>query len=247
MAKHSYPHPTPWKGNDLRGVYLMTIKIDGVRMLRDDEGNPVSRNGKPLYNLEDVPEWITDAEIYYGNWEDSIHHVRSSKSEVGKVDIEHVYPLFPEADARLRLGYFVDPTAEQINAALEEVVAAGYEGMVLREMDGKGKLFKVKPKETYDVSVTGMIEGTGKHKGRMGALLTSKGKVGTGFTDEERERWWEFFMGCPCTIIDDISETPTQYLLLAHAPTPTIEVECWELTKGGKFRHPRYIRTRVDK
>ncbi|WJJ54328.1 hypothetical protein [Vibrio phage JPW] len=229
MSKYNYPHPVPWTGKDLKGAWQFTIKIDGVRMLRDEAGNPISRNGKPLYNLENVPEEISDAEIYYGSWEESISHCRSRVTAVGSVDGEHVYSLFPVVDKRLDLGIYINPTAEDINTALSLVLAEGHEGLVLREIDGKGKLYKVKPNETYDVEVIGMVEGTGKHRGRMGALLTPMGNVGTGFTDKEREWWW------------------SQYPSFESTPRKIIEVECWELTKSGQFRHPRYIRLREDK
>lgn len=229
MSKYNYPHPVPWKGNDLTGVWRFTIKIDGVRMLRDAVGNPISRNGKPLYNLEHVPKEIQDAEIYYGDWETSISHVRSSVTDVGPVSAECVYSLFPDVDSRLNLGVHINPTAEGINKALSEVLKAGYEGLVLREVGGKGRLYKVKPRETYDVEVIGMVQGTGKHEGRMGALITPMGKVGTGFTDIEREWWWSHY---PSSYTDKL---------------PVIEVDCWELTKSGQFRHPRYIRLREDK
>ncbi len=70
--------PKLWKGGDLKGTWAFTIKIDGVRMLRDTEGNPVSRANKPLYNLEAVPKSIVDAEIYENSWEDSISLTRTS-------------------------------------------------------------------------------------------------------------------------------------------------------------------------
>lgn len=229
MSKYNYPHPVPWKGKDLKGAWQFTIKVDGVRMLRDEAGNPVSRNGKPLYNLENVPKEITDAEIYYGSWEESVSHCRSSVTDVGPVDIKHVYSLFPVIDKRLDLGIYINPTADQINEALRLVLEAGHEGLVIREIDGKGTLYKVKPHETYDVEVIGIVGGTGKHAGRMGALLTPMGKVGTGFTDKEREWWW------------------SQYPSFESTKPKIIEVECWELTSSGQFRHPRYVRLREDK
>lgn len=237
MSKYSYPHPKPWTGKDLKGTWQVTLKIDGVRMLRDANGYPVSRNGKPLYNLENIPAEITDAEIFYGDWETSISHCRSSVTDVGKVTMEHVYSLFPTVDPRLDLGNITDPTADEINTILKEVLKDGHEGLVLRELEGKERLFKVKPHETYDVRVTGMVEGTGKHAGRMGALITPMGNVGTGFTDKDREWWWE--QGSKCLEAYDLG--------IEGAAPITIEVECWELTKDGKFRHPRFIRVREDK
>jgi ATP-dependent DNA ligase len=99
-------------------------------------------------------------------------------------------------------------------------VSQGYEGLVLRQGD---RWLKVKPKETYDVLVTGIVEGTGKYAGKLGALITDMGKVGTGFTDKDRE---------------DLFTLPINTI---------IEVECMELTPKGKFRHPRFIRVRYDK
>ena len=56
--------PKPWKGNDLKGEWVSTYKLDGVRMLRDEDGKPVSRSDKPLYNLDHISLDITDAEIF---------------------------------------------------------------------------------------------------------------------------------------------------------------------------------------
>ena len=56
----------------------------------------------------------------------------------------------------------------------------------------------------------------------MGALETALGKVGTGFTDAERDRIDESYIG------------------------RMIEVGCWELTEDAKFKQPRFLRFRDD-
>lgn len=208
-----------WKGEDLKGQWEVTLKIDGVRMLRDDAGNPVSRSGKPLYNLDHLPKEITDAEIYAGDWERSISLVRTSVN--GRpVRMEHVYPLDP-IDDRLAMGTYEDPTSEFLSELLSAVVGQGYEGLVIR----KGKQWlKVKPKESADVRITGIQPGTGKHEGKLGAFLTEHGKVGTGFTDEQRE------------------ELNSEEYIGAIA-----EVEYMHVTPNNKMRHPRFIRIREDK
>lgn len=211
--------PKLWDGKDLKGTWDFTLKLDGVRMLRDSEGNPVSRSGKPLYNLNSVPDDIVDAEVYNTDWETSVSLVRTKDST--PVPRWFVYSLNP-LDPGLLRGVHEDPTASLIEKELEKVVSQGYEGLVLRQGD---RWLKVKPSENHDVTVTSMVEGTGRNVGRLGALLTPMGKVGTGFTDEEREIIWND----PTTI------------------GSTIEVSCMSLTKGGKFRHPRYIRNRWDK
>jgi hypothetical protein len=206
-----------WKGNDLKGEWEVTLKIDGVRMLRDEDGNPVSRAGKPLYNLEGIDDDITDAEIFLKDWETSVSMVRTKEGIL--IKNEYAYSLDP-LDDRLKDGTVTDPTAEFISRRLDEANEVGYEGLILRQGD---KWLKVKPSETYDVEVTNVIEGTGKYVGMMGALVTAKGKVGTGFTDAMRKEFWDMKTG---TII---------------------EVECMSITKDGKFRHPRFKRIRWDK
>lgn len=216
----------PWKGKDLKGTWIVTRKLDGARMLRDDAGNPVSRSGKPLYNLGHIDAKITDAEIFHTDWETSMGLVRSSVNG-SPVSEACVYSLDP-MDDRLLLGQVVNPTASSIEGLLKLQLDAGDEGLVLRQGD---KWLKVKPKASADVFVTGFQAGTGKHKGRMGALLTNFGKVGTGFTDEDREYWQKLF---------DLQG-------LEGIQSILIEVEYMELTPDGKFRHPRFVRIRTDK
>jgi len=107
----------------------------------------------------------------------------------------------------------------------------GYEGIVLKTKDGlyenkkSGLWLKVKPAHTKEVRVIGLEMGSGKHAGRMGALICEYSggsvNVGGGFSDEERERFME--------------DLPS-----------VIEVEYQEETKGS-LRFPRFKRVRNDK
>lgn len=213
----------PNKGKDLKGLWQITLKIDGARMHRDSKGNPVSRAGKPLYNLDHIDKEITDAEVYDIDWETSMSLVRTSVN--GKpVPREKVYSLDP-LDARLDLGTFKDPDHAFLQRLMESKVDEGYEGLIVRQGN---KWLKYKPSDSADVKVTGFQAGTGKHEGRMGALLTNYGKLGTGFDDKQREMFQEMF---------DKGE------LIG------ILVECqfMEWTKNGKMRHPVFVRIRDDK
>lgn len=172
--------PTLWSGKDLEGEWLFTRKLDGVRMLRDEQGQPVSRRGKPLYNLENIPAEITDCEIFIANWETSVSAVRTQRTDV-KVLPESAYSIDP-LDPRLPIATANNPTAAYIKASLEEALSRGDEGLVLYQ--GR-KAIKVKPTENYDVPVTGATEGKGKYTGLIGALITPRGKV-SGMTDEQR-------------------------------------------------------------
>ena len=220
-----FTKPKTWQGNDLKGEWLVTVKADGVRAFYNEPGKWFSRAGKPLYNMPPLPTPCPPQgyEVYVklhtsskDNYKETISRVRSSTKQY-YIGYEHLYVLDP-IDIRLQRRVFVDPTAQQIRDEMEHVLKTGWEGLILRQGD---KWLKVKPVETYDVLVTGVIPGTGKHTGRMGALMTDMGRVGTGFTDSEREEIWN---------IGDM-----------------IEVSCMQLTPDGKFRHPAFERRRFDK
>jgi len=215
----NYIKPKLWKEKPLTGNWDFTLKIDGVRMLRDIGGHPVSRSGKPLYNLGHISKAIVDAEVYAGDWESSISLVRTSVNG-SPVPEDTVYSLHP-LDPRLILGTYENPTVEFIQKVMDAYVLQGYEGLILRQGT---KELKVKPKDTADVMVTGLKPGTGKYEGMLGAFLTDHGNVGTGLTDADR------------VLYNDPS-----YI------GQVLEVEFMEVTKDSKMRHPRFIRIREDK
>ena len=78
----------------------------------------------------------------------------------------------------------------------KHVLDEHFEGLVLRTNGA----IKIKPIYTVDLAVIAIQAGKGRHAGRMGALVTAymdwtgryvlAGKVGTGFTDVQREWWW---------------------------------------------------------
>ena len=214
------PKSKVWTGEDLKGTFLVTTKIDGIQAIKTPEGW-FSRAGKPLYNLPDMPVGIY--EVFDTDWNTTVSAVRTHGGE--SVEEDKLYPIYPLIDPRLVRKAVENPThltiaADFVQATTEE----GNEGLMLRQLneDGTIRLWKVKAKETYDVEITGWIEGTGRNKGRLGAFDTAMGKV-SGFTDEERDMYKPNMIGV------------------------TIEVECMELTKNGKFRHPRFLRVRPDK
>lgn len=219
----NYIKPKKWDGKDLVGIFAFTIKLDGVRMLRNDKGEPVSRNGNRLYGLDGVPDYIVDAEIFAGDWDKSITAVKTHDAPA--VNPAWVFSLFPAMDARLFLGLVENPTAHEINKMMEELVAQGHEGLVVRDIKDN-TCYKVKPMETHDVKVLRIEEGKGKNVGRMGSLVTTMGKVGTGFSDEVRHMAYLY---------------PEKWI------GKTVEVKCMSLTKKGVFRHARFIRLREDK
>ena len=91
-------------------------------------------------------------------------------------------------------------------------------------------VMKVKEFHDVDLPIIGLEEGTGRHAGRLGAVkIEFNGvavKVGSGFSDEEREQVWndqESFVG------------------------RIIEVRYQEVTPDGSLRFPTFVCFRNDR
>lgn len=114
---------------------------------------------------------------------------------------------------RVTMLYMGDNQA-MIYKLLDEVVSDGYEGLMVSLLDGvyqckrSKNLLKVKQFHDCDVLVKDVIEGTGKHKGKLGAItimFEHEGEYhtcdcGSGFSDSERTLYWEN----PSLLIDKI-------------------------------------------
>jgi len=206
-----------WNGKDINLPCLVSTKIDGVRV-EYKQGKPYSRSGKPLYNL---PEGLKGTyEVALEDWNATVSVVRSQQ-KLPTVSLDDMYMLHPKLDRRLLLAKFDRLAAEDVLKIAQAVWDAGEEGLIIHTNDGVRH--KVKQKHTVDLPIIGIIPGKGKHKGRMGAILTEMGKVGTGFTDEDRERIDESYIG------------------------KIVECSYMELTKDGKLRMPVFERIREDK
>jgi DNA ligase 1 len=99
--------------------------------------------------------------------------------------------LFAHAHERCR-------DVEHLKAELARVEALGGEGLMVRrpgshyEVGRSSSLLKVKSFKDAEAKIIEHLAGTGRHKGRMGALLVempngTQFSIGTGFSDKERE------------------------------------------------------------
>lgn len=91
--------------------------------------------------------------------------------------------------------------ADMNKRAIEE----GYEGLMIKPVDAlyhckrSHAWLKIKPYIEVSLTVTEVVEGTGRNEGKLGALVvegTDDGKffhlnVGSGFSDNDREVFWE--------------------------------------------------------
>jgi bifunctional non-homologous end joining protein LigD len=108
----------------------------------------------------------------------------------------------------------------------------GAEGVVFKDKESlyrEGKRSKewrkLKFKKEADVEVIGYEPGVGKREGLIGALQTRKGKVGTGFTDEENVRLKK---------------------LLDAGKHPIVRIEYRGKGSQGAYREPVYVGLRSD-
>ncbi len=125
---------------------------------------------------------------------------------------------------------------EDIMALHHTFVQEGFEGAMVKTIDAPYRfgrsydVMKVKEFHDVDLPIIGLEEGTGRHVGRLGAVkIDFNGvivKVGSGFSDEQREQVWNdqaSFMG------------------------RIIEVRYQEVTPDGSLRFPTFVCFRNDR
>jgi DNA ligase-1 len=114
---------------------------------------------------------------------------------------------------------------EYYNAA----VAGGFEGIMVKDPTAPYQFkrstnwMKLKPTKSVEGTIKGMLPGTGKYEGMLGALMVDIGgvitDVGSGFSDNEREIFWK-----------------DRDSLLGKQVTVVFQ----EFTADGKLRFPRF-------
>jgi DNA ligase-1 len=204
--------------------YWVSEKFDGVRAYWDGQ-QLLFRSGQPIHApawfVRGLPSRPLDGELWLarGQFERLSGIVRKAEP----VDAEWhqlSYLLFELPDAQgnfsQRLAALQQLAAntglswlkvvEQqrisdrraLKARLDEIVAAGGEGLMLHRADAgyrtgrSNDLLKLKPYLDGEARVTGYIAGKGQHSGRMGALRVADAEgrtfhLGNGFTDAERD------------------------------------------------------------
>jgi len=132
------------------------------------------------------------------------------------------------------------------------------EGIIVKPLDGtyqKKRSFnwlKIKAEETDEFRIVGAEEGTGKNKGKLGALVIDvegvEVKVGGGFSDAQRDEFWLAYGRDLARLAGHDDAAPAEYHALGcELLGRLIEVEFHEKTPDGSLRHPRFIRFRDDK
>lgn len=119
----------------------------------------------------------------------------------------------------------------EVQALFEDHLEQGYEGSMMRQPKSLYDLKrswawqKLKLKNTLDLKVIGMIEGSGANKGMLGSLICDFNGVAVHVFGYKREQRIEFWKMMPSVI----------------------EVKYQNITPDGSLRHCRFVRVRHDK
>jgi DNA ligase-1 len=178
----------------------------------------IVRSGTGSSAWKNVSYVVFDAPNAKGTFEDRIKHA------------ENVLKKAAAPHARF-LEHVTCTGFDHLRQELKRVESLGGEGLMLRrprsmyEVGRSSSLLKVKTFHDTEARVIGHAPGTGKHKGRLGALIVelpdgTKFNVGTGFSDAERE-------------------DPPKI-------GAVITFRYQELSKDGVPRFPSYVGERID-
>lgn len=132
---------------------------------------------------------------------------------------------------------FVVHSKEEAFAKFAEFLEQGYEGAIVKNMNAPYQFkrndawIKLKKQlDDQDLEIIGYEVGTGKYDGKLGAFIVDFNgvavKVGSGFSDEQREEFWE-----------------KRNEMIGWL----IEVQGMEVTPDGSIRHPVFLRVRSYK
>ena len=203
--------------------YYASEKLDGVRAYWDGK-KLSSRQGNifkaPKWFLKELPNIHLDGELWTkrNDFENIVSIVSRNKPDNRWESITYMIFDLPQEKESFRetvkkmkqfemerksrfykiVKQFEIKSHKALQGKLEEIIALGGEGIMLRKKDslykkGRNKsLLKLKPYYDAEAKVIAINEGEGKYKGKMGSVTVEtvegiKFNVGSGFTDLERE------------------------------------------------------------
>jgi DNA ligase-1 len=210
-----------WTGDQDPTGWWLSEKLDGVRAFWDGK-QFLSRQGNryhaPDWFLVGLPDTPLDGELWLGRkkfqrtvsivrrhdgcdlWKEIRFLVFDSPTVKGGFEqrLEAVNRCITSNQYAQAHQHFLCSGREHLFDELARVESLGGEGLMLRrpgsryEVGRSASLLKVKTFQDAEAVVIAHEPGTGRHKGRLGALLVqmndgTRFAVGTGFSDAERE------------------------------------------------------------
>jgi len=140
-----------------------------------------------------------ESELTYKNRLSALEEIKKKITDLSLTSLKIVDVLYTGTDAK-KIDFF-----------LEQMVKQDKEGLMLNR-DSKyackrhNGILKVKRFYTIDLKITDYEEGSGRNAGRLGAFVVDyKGNsvnVGSGFSDEQREEFWEHRELMPGRVIE---------------------------------------------
>lgn len=214
---------TDYRGGSDVSTYWVSEKLDGVRG-RWDGRQLWTRGGQrisaPAWFMAKWPAVAMDGELWmgHGRFDEVSGLVRSGQPADGAwsrvrfmvFDLPDHGGVFEARVMEMRtllpatgvawlqpVAQFRVDDAQQLDARLKQVVAAGGEGLMLHHRNARyasgrsDSLLKYKPFQDAEARVVGHAPGKGKYENMMGALLVEtpdgrRFRLGTGFTDIQR-------------------------------------------------------------
>ncbi len=181
----------------------------------------IVRREKPHKGWRYLVYFVFDAPTHGGPFEERRQYLERLIAKADCQYLRHVPSLEVQSKSHL-------------DAAVAEIVRRGGEGVMIVRPGSHytpsrtASILKVKKFADDEATVVEHVPGKGRHRGRMGALLVedSEGrrfKVGTGFSDAERDAAAELY-----------------------PPGTLITFQFFERTPTGKPREPRFMRVRAE-
>lgn len=220
----------PFIMKELKELNLHTnSRIDGEIIMGDFQNimRTVSRKDEGVKLAKDAIYNIFDLIIMNKKFQERLYFLNKIKQKIKEKKLKHL---------KVVKGIKIENEKELLKFYAEQL-KNNYEGIIIKNLDSFYEYkrsyawMKMKSEKTEDLIIQSVKEGTGKYKNNLGALICILPKigfvnVGSGFTDEERKKYWK-----------KKNELLGEY----------VEVKYQEKTKDGSLRFPVFMRFRQDK